>query len=192
MAVDRNAMSWSKGFTYLSLTCLFFLLMQTGVVFGQVDQGSISGVVQDSSGAVIPNAKVTLLNKDIGLSLETMTKGSGEYIFTPIRIGNYSVSVMAPGFSTTTQENLKVNVEQHLQVNVLLKTGASAETVEVTTAPPQLQTDEGSVGQVIGEKAVNDLPLNGRNFTQLALLVPGVTRGAYGSDASGANGNAET
>src|ERR1700733_2335672 len=170
MAVDRNAMNWLRGFTYLSLTCLFFLLVQTGVVFGQVDQGSISGVVQDSSGAVIPNAKVTLLNKDIGLSLETTTKGSGEYIFTPIRIGNYSVSVMAPGFSTTTQENLKVNVEQHLQVNIFLKTGASAETVEVTTAPPQLQTDEGSVGQVIGEKAVNDLPLNGRNFTFLAEL----------------------
>jgi Carboxypeptidase regulatory-like domain/TonB-dependent Receptor Plug Domain len=194
MAFDRNATSWLRRFGCLTVTCLFFVLLQTQTVLGQVDQGSVSGTVQDSSGAVVPNARVTLLNKDVGLSLETTTKNSGEYIFTPVRIGNYSLSVTAPGFSTTTQENLSVNVEQHLQVNVQLKTGASAETVEVTTAPPQLQTDEGSVGQVIGEKTINDLPLNGRNFTFLAQLGAGVntpqadTRGNAASGAFSANG----
>ena len=82
MAIDRNAVNWFGRFTYLSLTCLLLLLVQTQMVFGQVDQGSVEGTVQDASGAVVPNAKVTLLNRDQGLSLETTTKASGEYIFT--------------------------------------------------------------------------------------------------------------
>ena len=194
MAIDRNAVNWFGRYTYISLTCLFFLLVQAQNVFGQVDQGSVGGTVTDASGAVVPNAKVTLLNKDQGLSLETTTKASGEYIFTPVRIGNYSLSVTAPGFATTTQENLHVDVAQHLQVNIQLKTGATTETVEVTTAPPLLQTEEGSVGQVINERSVNSLPLNGRNFTFLAQLGAGVntpqadTRGNAASGAFTANG----
>jgi Carboxypeptidase regulatory-like domain/TonB-dependent Receptor Plug Domain/TonB dependent receptor len=194
MAIDRNAVNWFKRCKYVALTCLFLLLVQTQTAFGQVDQGSVFGIVQDASGAVIPNAKVTLLNKDQGLSLETTTKASGEYIFTPVRIGNYSLSVTAPGFATTTQENLQVDVQQHLQVNIQLKTGATTETVEVNTAPPLLQTEEGSVGQVITEKTINMLPLNGRNFTFLAQLGAGVntpqadTRGNAASGAFTANG----
>ncbi len=194
MAIDRNVTKWFRRFGCITVTCLLFLLLQATAVFGQVDQGSVAGNVQDPSGAFVPNAKVTLLNKDVGLSLETTTNSSGEYIFTPVRIGNYSLSVTSPGFSTTTQQNVKVEVGQHLQVNVQLKTGASAETVEVTTAPPQLQADEGSVGQVIGEKTVNDLPLNGRNFTFLAQLGAGVntpqadTRGNAANGAFSANG----
>jgi hypothetical protein len=194
MAIDRNALNWFGRYTYISLTCLFVLLVQTQTLFGQVDQGSVSGIVQDASGAVVPNAKVTLLNKDQGLSLETTTQANGDYTFTPVRIGNYSLSVTAPGFSTTTQENLKVDLAQHLQVNIQLKTGATTETVEVTTAPPLLQTEEGSVGQVINERSVNSLPLNGRNFTFLAQLGAGVntpqadTRGNAASGAFTANG----
>ena len=194
MALDRNALNWCVRLTYLTLTCMLLLLAQTQTVFGQVDQGSVEGTVQDASGAVVPNAKVTLLNKDQGLSLETTTKASGEYIFSPIKIGNYSLSVTAPGFATTTQENLQVSVQQHLQVNISLKTGATTETVEVSTAPPLLQTEEGSVGQVINERTVNSLPLNGRNFTFLAQLGAGVntpqadTRGNAASGAFTANG----
>ncbi|AXC11287.1 Oar protein [Acidisarcina polymorpha] len=163
-------------------------------VFGQVDEGSIAGTVTDPTGAVVPSAKVTLLNIDQGLTLEASTNSSGEYSFSPVRIGNYSVSVTAPGFSTTTQQHLSVSVSQHLQVDVQLKTGAATETVEVTTAPPQLQADDASVGQVIGERSVNSLPLNGRNFTFLAQLGAGVntpqadTRGNSASGAFSANG----
>jgi len=194
MAIDRNAVNWFGRCKYVVLTCLFVLLVQTQTAFGQVDQGSVSGTVQDASGAVVPNAKVTLLNKDVGLSLETTTKAGGEYIFTPVRIGNYSVSATAPGFSTTTQENLHVDLAQHLTVNIQLKTGATTETVEVSTAPPLLQTEEGSVGQVITEKTIKSLPLNGRNFTFLAQLGAGVntpqadTRGNAASGAFTANG----
>src|SRR5580704_7141920 len=194
MAIDRNDVNWFERSKYIALTCLFFLLVQTQIVFGQVDQGSVYGVVQDASGAVVPNAKVTLLNKDQGLSLETATQANGEYTFTPVRIGNYSLSVTASGFSTTTQENLQVSVAQHLQVNIQLKTGATTETVEVNTVPPLLQTEEGSVGQVITERTINSLPLNGRNFTFLAQLGAGVntpqadTRGNAASGAFTANG----
>src|SRR5437868_11392708 len=194
MAIDRKAVNWLERCKYVVLACLFVLLVQTQTALGQVDQGSVSGTVQDASGAVVPNAKVTLLNKDVGLSLETTTQASGEYTFTPVRIGNYSLSVTAPGFSTTTQENLRVELAQHLSVNIQLKTGATTETVEVSTAPPLLQAEEGSVGQVIGERSVNSLPLNGRNFTFLAQLGAGVntpqadTRGNAASGAFTANG----
>ncbi len=180
------------------LGCIAFawilLLIQAPCLFGQVDEGAISGVVQDSSGAVIPNARVTLVNTDQGLTLEITTNANGEYAFTPIRIGHYTVTVTSPGFSTTTQRNLTVAVAQHLQVNVQLTPGAASSTVEVTDVPPQLQTDEASVGQVMDQHSVQSLPLNGRNFTFLAQLGAGVntpqadTRGNAASGAFSANG----
>jgi hypothetical protein len=159
-----------------------------------VDEGAISGTVQDTSGAVVPNAQVTLLNTDQGITLETKTNSSGFYTFNPVRAGNYTVTVTAQGFAKTTQTKLTVNVQQFLQVNVQLKLGAATETVEVSTAPPLLQTEEASVGQVIGQQEVNSLPLNGRNFTFLAQLGAGMqtpqadTRGNAASGAFSANG----
>jgi Carboxypeptidase regulatory-like domain len=194
MAFHRNTLNWLRSFGCITLTCLCFLLLQSQRGFAQVDEGAISGIVTDSSGAVVPNARVTLLNTDVGLSLETTTGNDGQYIFSPVRTGHYSVSVNASGFSTTTQQNLQVSVAQHLQVPIQLKLGAATETVEVTTAPPQLQTAEASVGQVVNERTVNSLPLNGRNFTFLAQLGAGVntpqadTRGNAASGAFTANG----
>ena len=162
--------------------------------FGQVDEGSVTGLVQDATGAVVPNAKVTLLNTDQGLTQTTNTDSSGVYTFSPVRIGNYSVSATAPGFSVTTQEHVNVAVSQNLRVNIELKPGAESQTVEVTTAPPQLQTEDASVGQVVNERSVNNLPLNGRNFTFLAQLAAGVntpqadTRGNAANGAFSANG----
>ncbi len=104
------------------------------------------------------------------------------------------MSVTAKGFSKTTQQNLTVTIAQNLLVNVQLKPGAATETVEVSTAPPQMQTEDASVGQVIGSEQVNSLPLNGRNFTFLAQLGAGMqtpqadTRGNAASGAFSANG----
>ena len=104
------------------------------------------------------------------------------------------MSATAPGFSVTTQENVNVAVSQNVRVNIQLKPGAASQTVEVTSAPPQLQTEDASVGQVINERSVNDLPLNGRNFTFLAQLSAGVnssqadTRGNAANGAFAANG----
>ncbi len=92
---------------------------------------------------------MTLLNTDQGLTLSTTTNSGGEYTFSPVRIGHYSVSATAPGFTTTNQQNLQVTVGLALQANIQLKPGSTSETVQVTTAPPQLQTSESSVGQTV-------------------------------------------
>lgn len=194
MANRRNTLSGFRCFSYLTLAFLVFLLVPSQSVFGQVDEGSITGTVQDTSGAVVAKAHVTLLNTDQGFSMESTTSGSGSYTFSPVRIGHYTVTVTAPGFAKTTQENLVVTVSQNLQVNVQLKPGAATETVEVTEAPPALQTEDASVGQVVSEQSVNSLPLNGRNFTFLAQLGAGMqtpqadTRGNAASGAFSANG----
>jgi hypothetical protein len=194
MALDRNMLGWLKRGCLLVLACFCLLLVSTQQASAQVDEGSISGTVTDGTGAVVANASVSVVNTDVGLTLTGTTNSNGEFTFSPVRIGHYSVSVTAPGFEKTTQQNLTVNIAGNLQVPIQLKTGATSETVEVTTAPPELQTDESSVGQTVTEKTINDLPLNGRNFTFLAQLGAGTqspqadTRGNANSGAFSANG----
>ena len=194
MALERNAVKCVRALGCLTLAALCLLLLPSRYAFGQVDEGSVTGTVMDASGAVIANAQVTLLNTDQGITAETRSNNSGEYFFSPVRIGHYTVTVTAKGFAKTTQENLTVMIAQHLLVNIQLKPGAASETVEVTTAPPLLQTEEASVGQVVNAQAVNSLPLNGRNFTFLAQLGAGMqtpeadTRGNAASGAFSANG----
>lgn len=174
------------------LPVVLFALFATVQLLGQADQGAITGTITDPSGAVIPNSQVTLTSSDTGLVLKTNTDASGVYVFSPVKIGNYSVSAVASGFSVTSQQNLHLDVQQRLAVNVQLKPGAASETVEVTTAPPLMQTEEGSTGQVIETKAINNTPLNGRNWVFIAQLTAGVappsgSRGA-GSGDFNANG----
>ncbi len=186
--------SWQAAL-WVVLVCLVFLPFSGQKAFGQVDQGAITGYVQDATGAVVPNASVTLTNTDTGLTLQSHTDGSGGYTFSPVRIGHYKISATSTGFSTTTQSNIEINVQQRLQVNLQLKLGSESQTVEVTSTEPQLQTEDASVGQVINQKTIVDLPLNGRNFTFLAQLAAGVntpqadTRGNAASGAFSANGN---
>jgi hypothetical protein len=94
-----------------TFACVCFLLTLGPGLLAQVDQGAITGVITDPSGAVVPNAHVTLRNTDVGLTLETITGSSGQYTFSPVRIGHYSVTASAQGFSSTAQENLQVNVQ---------------------------------------------------------------------------------
>ncbi|MBT9333173.1 TonB-dependent receptor [Paracidobacterium acidisoli] len=194
MSHDRNIFSKLRPLGWIAFAAICFTVMQMQPAFGQVDEGSLTGTVQDTSGAVVPNAHVTLLNTDQGLNLETITNQAGAYTFSPVRIGHYSVSVTAPGFAETTQKNLEVHVSQNLLVNIQLQPGTTTQTVEVTTAPPVLQTEDASVGQTVGTQTVNSLPLNGRNFTFLAQLGAGVntpeadTRGNAASGAFSANG----
>src|SRR5882672_3097293 len=155
MARDRSKFSRLRVLGYVVFTTLSFLLLAPRYAHGQVDEGAITGTILDSTGAVVPNAQVTLLNTDQGITSETHSSASGGYTFSPVRFGHYTITVTAPGFAKTTQKALTINVAQVMQVNVTLKLGAATETVEVNTAPPLLQTEEASVGQVIGEKEVN-------------------------------------
>ncbi|NYF80025.1 TonB-dependent receptor [Granulicella arctica] len=166
------------------LLTLFVCNVFANRAFAQADQGAITGLVLDPTGAVVSGAQVTLSNTDTGLILQSQTDSSGNYVFSPIKIGNYKVSVTALGFSTTTQENIQLHVQDRIAVNIELKTGAENTTVTVTTAPPLLQTTEGSTGQVIESKTINDTPLNGRNWIFIAQLTAGVAP-ANGSRGQG-------
>ena len=119
MAFDRNHLNWLRKCGYIALACMCLFLASAEYASAQVDQGSITGTVTDTTGAVVPDALVTLLNTDVGLSLKNTTNSGGEYTFSPVRIGRYTVTVTAKGFAKTTQQNITVNVAQRLQVNVL-------------------------------------------------------------------------
>ena len=176
-----------------AVLCVCLLAIAALPVRAQMDQGAINGTVQDSTGAVIPGAHVTLTDIDTGLQLDATTDGSGVYTFSPLKIGKYSVSATAPGFSKTTQENIQVHVQDRAEVNLKLKTGESSQTITVTDAPPLLQTESGSTGQVIDSKTINETPLNGRNWVFIAQLTAGVapSNGARGQNGGDFNANGQ-
>src|SRR5262249_20480997 len=149
--------------------------------------GAILGTVKDQSGAVVPNARVTLTNEGTGLTTTTTTESNGSYIFSPVRIGTYSVSASVAGFERVEQAHLTLDIQQQLKVDLVLVPGEVTQTVEVTGAASALQTQNASVGQVVNSKTVNDLPLNGRNYIFLAQLTAGVTFGQQ--DTRGEDGN---
>ena len=165
------------------------LLICGAISFAQVDAGSILGTVKDTSGGVVTGAKVTLTNDDTGLSLTVTTGGSGEYIFAPIKIGRYSVVAEATGFQRIEHPHMTVDVQQRVLADLVLHPGSISETVLVTGEAPALQTQDASVGQVIGARSINDLPLNGRNFTFLAQLSAGVTQDQQDTRGLGASGS---
>ena len=175
------------------LACLFLLAFGSHRALAQADQGAITGLVQDSSGAVLPNAQVTLTNVETGLVLHTQTDNSGNYVFSPIKIGTYKVQATATGFSPTVQENIQVHVQDRIEANLQLKLGSESTEVTVSTAPALLQTEEGSTGQVIESKTINDTPLNGRNWVFIAQLTAGVapSNGARGQKGGDFNANGQ-
>ncbi len=179
--------------SYHKLACMFAFmalgLIVPGKGFAQVDTGSISGTVKDTSGGVIPGVKVTVANESTGQSLSTTSGSAGEYIFSPLRIGHYSVSAEIKGFQKVQQNNVTVDVQQRVVVDFALAPGQTTQTVIVNAEPPTLQTQDASVGQVISERSVDALPLNGRNFTFLAQLSAGVTQGQQDTRGLGASGS---
>ena len=165
-------MNFRRRLLFTLLVPVLFL-MPARVMFGQLDQGTITGVVEDPSGAAIPNAAVTLTNVDLGQVLKTSADGAGVYVFSPVKIGSYTVSATAPSFQTTTQTNLHLSIQQRLNVVVILKPGATTETVTVTTEVPLMQTQESSVGQTVDTQTINSIPLASRNWIYIAQLSAG-------------------
>src|SRR2546426_3806303 len=193
-----NRKAISSGFPRASLTMtavLLLLFLSAQPLRAQVDTGTLLGTVTDASGAPVNGAKVTLTNEGTSAALSTGTGPDGSYKFTPVKIGTYKLTASLQGFQTMTQTNIPVNVGADVVINFVLKPGSVTEIVEVSAAPPVLETQSGSVGQVVDSRSVNDLPLNGRNFTFLAQLAAGVntpeadTRGNAATGAFAANGN---
>ena len=162
-------------FVLPKLMVLLSVLWFSTSSFAQIDQGGIVGTVSDRSGAVVVGAAVTVTDRATGLALTATTQRDGTYVFNPIKIGTYDVTVEKSGFAKATQENILVNVGSQVKANITLQPGAVTQTVEVTSAIPILQTQTTSVGQSINSQQVTDLPLNGRNYTYLAQISAGVT-----------------
>ena len=157
----------------LAALVLALLFAPAHFLLGQADQGTITGAVQDPSGAMIGSASVTLTNLDEGQVLKSTTDGAGVYVFSPIKIGNYKLSATAPGFDTVTQTNLHLSIQQRLNVILTLKPGTTSETVLVTDEAPLMQTQESSVGQTMDTQTIDSVPLNGRNWVFIAQLAAG-------------------
>jgi len=155
--------------------CTLLLVVLACAAQAQVEQGRFVGQVTDPQGAVIAGASVKLTNLGTNIVQSAVTNNTGEYVITPVPTGQYILSISAPGFATTTTSSIEVQVGQIVREDLKLNIGSSTQTVEVTTAAPLLTTDTATVGQVITNKQLTGLPLNGRGFYQLAELTPGAS-----------------
>src|SRR5579875_3565330 len=137
--------------------------------------GSISGLVTDASGSVIPNAQVTVTNEQTGATRNLQTNQAGNYNVPDLVIGKYTLTVSAPGFATYKQTGIPVNVNANLRIDVKLEVSGIQQTIEVQASAVQIQAEDATVGQVVNSTQVEALSVNGRNFTSLAALVPGAS-----------------
>lgn len=166
----------TRGFLGWTLLVVALLLVSVSPAFGQIDRGAIAGKVLDASGAVVPKATVTVTNKDTGVVLTTPVNETGEYQVLALISGKYSVKASAQGFETAVRDDIDLHVQDRLSIDFTLKVGAVNQEVVVSAGEPLLQTQNADVGSVVDEQRVNDLPLNGRRYADLALLEPGVNK----------------
>jgi len=171
-----------------------FLLLAATLCLAQKDTGSIVGTVKDQTGAVLANATVAVTDVERGQTFRTTTSELGEFVASPLRVGRYTVTVEKSGFKKAVSEGIELNVQGRVAVNITMQIGQLTEEVVVTGAAPLLETETSELGQVVDRKRVSNLPLNGRNFAQLALLSTGTApsepgardEGGYGFSANGA------
>ena len=157
----------------IQLSLIFFcILLFASLAHGQ-GFGSIVGTVKDPTGAVIPNAKVTATEAGKGFERTAITDSSGYYILGSLRPAEYNLSVEAKGFHTYDQKGVSLLADQTLTANVLMQVGAVTESVSVTTAGELVDTTTSTLKQVIEQRSISELPLNGRNAAELSLLVAG-------------------
>src|SRR5713226_242516 len=157
------------------------LLALATPLWAQKDAGAIVGLVRDPSGAVVTGAKVTVEDVDRGIQLTLSTNNEGEYVASPLKIGRYSVTVEKEGFKKAVAGPVQVNIQDRVGVDMKLEPGMATEIVTVTGQRPQLETETSELGQVVDSRRINALPLNGRNYAQLALLGAGVAPAEPGS-----------
>ena len=150
-------------------------------LWAQKDAGAIVGVVRDSSGAVVADAKVTVTDIDHGTQLTLSTNHEGEYVAGPLKIGHYTVTVERQGFKKAIAGPVELNIQDRVSVDLKLEPGKATETVTVNAEGTQLETETSDLGQVVDSRRINALPLNGRNYAQLALLGAGVAAAEPGS-----------
>jgi hypothetical protein len=146
--------------------------------FAQTNKGTITGTVTDQNGGTVAGATVVVTNVDTNTERSVTTSDDGNYEVPLLDPGNYRVAVSAPNFSKTIQENVKLETAARQPVDVVLQPGAVGAEVTITAAPQLVESESSDRGSVVTGREVTELPLSGRNFTQLATLTPGVTRAA--------------
>ena len=154
--------------------------------FAQAVRGTIQGAVTDSSSAALPGVTVELKNVDTGVTQSTVTNGEGRYTAPDLPLGNYEVTAALQGFQTVVRRGITLRVGSQVVVDFQLPVGQLQETLTVTGAAPTVDTVSSAVGAVVEQKQIADLPLNGRNFSQLISLAPGANEIPFG----GGGGNA--
>jgi len=179
----------------VSIVSVCMGLFLGGTLQAQVDTATIVGTVQDSSGAVVPAASITATAVGTNIKTSARTDSTGNYVITPLKIGEYSVAVEAQGFKAETRGRVLLQVQDRVRVDFTLQVGAVTEAVNIEAEVPVVQTESSALGDVIGSRQISDLPLNGRDYTQLATLTTGVAKitengGGINGATSATNGNA--
>src|SRR5437762_12486847 len=173
------------------LICSFLILIALGLTaaIAQTGSSNLTGSVRDVNGAVVPGATVTAKNEATGVTSTQTTTDSGLYAFSSLPVGKYTITVEKQGFKTLQKTNNVLEVGIPLTVDVALEVGQVSETVNVQGGLEQLQTANATIGNVVEQKAIETLPLNGRNPLTLLLLEPGVTQRSSGAAVSGVHVN---
>src|ERR1017187_3714449 len=172
--------------------CLIVLLLMAGKVFAQAGAtGTILGTVTDTSGAILPNVKVTITNTATNVVFHAVTSSSGDYYAPSLNPGTYVVSAEVKGFAKSVTSSFVLAVDQKVRIDLALKPGAVTETMEVTAQAVELDTDTAALSQLVSQQQVEELPLDGRNFVQLLFIGAGaVTVGGEQGKMRQGEGNA--
>ncbi|MGD0402126.1 MAG: carboxypeptidase-like regulatory domain-containing protein, partial [Candidatus Acidiferrales bacterium] len=165
----------------LVVFCLGSVVVWAGIT------GSISGIVTDSSGSVVPKVSVTATETGTGVRSVIQTDGAGFYSFPDLPIGNYDVVIRQPGFKTYTKTGVHIDANSAIRLDVKLELGEVTEKVTVTTDAVQVETQSTQMGEVINSQKITAVPLNGRDFTDLLSLQPGVVPSQYAAQSTGLN-----
>jgi len=168
----------------LLISMVFLFVLCSTQALAQFETATVLGYVRDSSGAAIPSANVSLINEETKSQVTVHSNAQGAYEFTDVKVGRYHVAAESSGFDVSKTEAFRVEVSAHQRVDVAMKIGSATETVNVTGAVALLETDSSDRGQVIGAQEVQNIPLNGREYADLAALVPGVRRNLLESTTS--------
>jgi hypothetical protein len=184
MKTSHSRTAGLVGHTLLGLAVLFSLIPRPAA--GQAVTGTILGRVADTSGAVIPGAKVTVTQTETGFTRTLITDSQGEYTAPSVPTGTYTVTAELTGFKTVSLANVHLGVDQKLKLDMKLDVGQMTETVEIQAETPLLQTSSSDLSATIDEEQIKTLPLNGRNFVSLTRTIPGILRPPPGANIDGA------
>jgi Carboxypeptidase regulatory-like domain/TonB dependent receptor len=161
----------------------FILLLLLGAAAAFAQTATVDGIVTDASQAIVTGATVSITNLDSGLRREVRSNETGAYTFTQLPVGRYKIEASLSGFTTQTRPQVQLDVDQVVRLDFTLKPGTLTESVEVTAAAALLDSETSTVGQVIANKSIVEMPLNGRNYLSLATLTAGTAPNPGGRTA---------